>query len=260
MRQFLPLPDRPPRPRDTGLTHVLDTGLSLRQAEDLLSVAGDHVDIVKLGWGTACVSGGVEAKVALYLDAGVAVTCGGTLLEAAVLHDRVDALVELCGRHGMTHIEVSDGTIDLPRSDKLALIERLAARFTVLSEIGSKDASIEVDASAWAQWAAEERDAGAWKVVLEARESGTVGLYGGDGAVRDGLIDVVTARVPVEHLVFEAPRKPQQVWLVRRFGPAVNLGNIATHQVIPLETLRLGLRGDTLLDAAAWVGAEVVPG
>jgi phosphosulfolactate synthase len=253
MHSALPLPDRTQKPRITGLTHVLDAGLSVREAEDLISVAGDHIDVVKLGWGTAVVTGGTKEKVARYLAAGFSVTVGGTLLEAAVLAGRVEELAERCLAMGMTHIEVSDGTIELSHADKLALIAQLSPSFTVLSEVGSKDAEAAVDADEWAAWARAERAAGAWKVVLEARESGTVGLYGDDGAVKHDMIDLITTVVPVEDLIFEAPLKAQQVWLIKRFGPNVNLGNIAPRDVIALETLRLGLRGDTLLDAQAWL-------
>lgn len=262
MLAFPDLPHRPSKPRHEGLTHVIDTGLSARGAQDLVEVAGNYVDIVKLGWGTAVVTGGLERKLDVYRDAGLPVTCGGTLVEAAIQAGSLDALLLELDRLGIEYLEVSDGAIELPRERKLELIAELAGRFTVLSEVGFKD-DREVDVDEWATWAQQELGAGAWKVVTEARESGTTGIYDNKGVVKSSVIERLCESVSPADLIFEAPQKAQQVWFLRALGPNANLGNIAPSDVVSLETLRLGLRGDTLQDAAAWprpAGAAVGTG
>jgi phosphosulfolactate synthase len=251
LRTALDLPARPAKPRTTGFTHVIDTGLSARQAEDLVDVAGDAIDLLKLGWGTSVVSGGLERKVAVYRDAGIDVTCGGTLFEAAYEAGALDALLGELDRLGITHLEVSDGSIDLPHERKLELVAQLAQRFTVFSEVGYKD-DREVGDHEWVPLLQSELDAGATKVVTEARESGTTGLFAKDGSTRDTTIDTIVRGIGLERVLFEAPQKSQQVWFLRQYGPLVNLGNIATSDVVSLETLRLGLRGDTLTMARDW--------
>lgn len=246
MPGFLDLPARSAKPRAHGITHVLDRGLSVAEVEGLLEVAGDYVDLVKLGWGTAVVTGNLVPKLARLRERGIPVVLGGTLTEVALRQGRVDGLVAWLRELGLQHVEVSDGTLPLPAEEKLGLIERLAREFTVLSEVGSKDEAHVMAPFRWIEHIERELEAGAWKVIAEARESGTVGLYRGSGEVREGLVDEVTHAVPVERLIFEAPRKEQQVWFLRRFGPNVNLGNIAPDDVLSLETLRLGLRSDTV--------------
>lgn len=243
---FLDLPQRGGKPRQRGLTHVIDRGLSLAEVDGMLEVAGDAVDIVKLGWGTAVVTQNLDAKLARYRDRGVPVVLGGTLTELAIAQGRVDGLVGWLRELGLTHVEISDGTIVLPHPDKLALIERLAAEFTVLSEVGSKDDARIMAPYVWVEQIERELEAGAWKVIAEARESGTAGIYRADGEVRMGLIDEIAHAVEPERLLFEAPQKEQQVWFLQRFGLDVNLGNIAPQDVLSLETLRLGLRSDTV--------------
>jgi len=252
--ELLDLPERTTKPRSTGLTHVLDRGLSVSGVDALAEVVGDYVDIVKLGWGTAVVTGNLERKVARYLEHGIPVVLGGTLTELAVSQDRLDGLLEFSTRLGLEHIEVSDGTITLPHEEKLELIERLARDFTVLSEVGSKDDTKIMAPYRWVELIQSELEAGAWKVITEARESGTSGIYRHDGEVRMGLIDEIVHAVPPESLLFEAPLKDQQVWFIRRLGANVNLGNVAPDDVLSLETMRLGLRSDTALGQ---VGAEV---
>jgi phosphosulfolactate synthase len=246
MPPFLDLPQRSAKPRDGGITHVLDSGLAVAEVESLVEVAGDAVDLVKLGWGTAVVTENLDAKLACYRSHGIPVMLGGTLTELAIAQDRVEELIAWLHELGLRHVEVSDGTIDLPHERKLALIERLAAEFTVLSEVGSKDDTQIMAPYVWVEQIESELAAGAWKVIAEARESGTAGIYRADGEVRMGLIDEIAHAVPVERLLFEAPRKEQQVWFLQRFGHEVNLGNIAPRDVLSLETLRLGLRADTV--------------
>lgn len=245
---FLDLPQRGGKPRQKGLTHVIDRGLSLAEVDGMLEVAGDAVDIVKLGWGTAVVTQNLDAKLARYRQHGIPVVLGGTLTELAIAQGRVDGLVAWLRELGLDHVEISDGTIALPHADKLALIERLAADFTVLSEVGSKDAARIMAPYVWVEQIERELAAGAWKVIAEARESGTAGIYRADGEVRMGLIDEIAHAVSPERLLFEAPQKEQQVWFLQRFGIDVNLGNIAPQDVLSLETLRLGLRSDTVPD------------
>jgi phosphosulfolactate synthase len=245
MAPFLDLPQRSAKPRDRGLTHVIDRGLSVAEVESLIEVAGETVDLVKLGWGTAVVTANLEAKLACYRAHGIPVVLGGTLTELAIAQDRVDQLVAWLHELDLRHVEISDGAIELPHERKLALIERLAREFTVLSEVGSKDAEVIMAPYVWVEQIETELAAGAWKVIAEARESGTAGIYRATGEVRTGLVDEIVHNLPIERLLFEAPRKEQQVWFLRHYGHEVNLGNIAPDDVLSLETLRLGLRADT---------------
>jgi phosphosulfolactate synthase len=256
---FLDLPDRPAKPRDTGLTHVIDKGLSLRQVEDLFAVAGDYIDIVKLGWGTAYVTPGLREKVALYRSLGASVVIGGTFWEVCLVQGRLDEWKRFVGDLGLQHVEVSDGTVQVPHEQKLGYIEEYARDFTVLSEVGSKDGDVVIAPYRWVEMIRAEAEAGAWKVITEARESGTAGVFRGDGEVRGGLIDEIANAVDVQRLLFEAPQKSQQAWFVKAFGPNVNLGNIPPDEVIPLETLRLGLRSDTMAGVTS-PGAGDAPG
>lgn len=234
------------KPREAGITHVLDRGLSLAEVDGLLEIAGDLVDIVKLGWGTAMVSANLAPKLARYEQAGIPVVLGGTLTEVAIRQGRVEGLVAWLKELGLRHVEISDGTLPLEPEVKRDLIARLARDFTVLAEVGSKDADFIMAPYVWVEQIQRDLDAGAWKVIAEARESGTAGIYRADGEVRTGLIDEIAHEVDPSRLVFEAPRREQQVWLLRRFGLECNLGNIAPDDVISLETLRLGLRSDTV--------------
>lgn len=243
---FLELPARTPKPRERGLTHVLDRGLSLADVDGLIEVAGPSVDIVKLGWGTAVVTGNLLPKLARYAEHGIPVMLGGTLTEAALRQGRIDGLIAWLRELGLRHVEVSDGTITLPAIEKRELITRLAREFTVLSEVGSKDLDMIMAPYRWVEEIQAELEAGAWKVIAEAREAGNAGIYRADGEVRMGLIDEIAHAVDTDRMVFEAPRKQQQVFFLRRFGANTNLGNIAPGDVLSLETLRLGLRSDTL--------------
>lgn len=232
--------------RTNGLTHVMDKGLGPRAAEDFLDTAGDFVSIVKLGWGTSYVTRNLRAKLDVYRAAGKPVVIGGTFFEVVHVKDRVDDYKRWLTELGLTHVEISDGTIDMPREVKLAAIEDFARDFTVLSEVGSKDSEAIFAPYQWVEWIKAEKAAGAWKVITEARESGTAGIFRPTGEMRTGLVDEIVHEVAVDDLIFEAPAKSAQAWFVKHFGPEVNLGNIAPEEVIPLETLRLGLRGDTL--------------
>lgn len=243
---FLTLPDRAVKPRQVGLTHVLDKGASLAEIEGLFASCGDYVDIVKLGWGTSYVTRNLQEKLALYDSLGVPVVLGGTLMEVAISQGRIDDYRRWVSELGLTHVEVSDGSIVLDHDKKLALIASLAKEFTVLSEVGSKDTAAVVAPYRWVSAIETELEAGAWKVITEARETGTAGLYRPDGEIRTGLVDEIVHTIDPTRLLFEAPQKAQQVWFIKMFGPNVNLGNIHPEEVIPLETLRLGLRSDTL--------------
>lgn len=242
---FLDLPRRSPKPREAGITHVLDKGLSVAEVDGLVEVAGGSVDLVKLGWGTALATANLEAKLARYREHGLPVVLGGTLTELAIAQGRVDELVGWLRSLQLRHVEVSDGTIALPHARKLELISRLAEEFTVLSEVGSKDGERIMAPYVWVEQIETELAAGAWRVIAESRESGTAGIYRADGEVRMGLIDEIAHAVDPTRMIFEAPRKEQQVWFLQRFGPEASLGNIAPGDVLSLETLRLGLRSDT---------------
>jgi phosphosulfolactate synthase len=243
---FLDLPPRSGKPRTEGLTHVMDKGMNLREIEGMFDTAGRYVDIVKLGWGTSYVTNNLEKKIALYRSFETPVVCGGTLFEAVYARGKIDEFKRWLVHQRFSHVEISDGTLEIPRERKLELIAEFADDFTVLSEVGSKDAEVVYAPYQWVEWIKEELEAGAWKVVTEGREGGTAGIYRPTGEMRTGLIDEIVHEVPVGDLIFEAPAKSSQAWFVKQFGPNVNLGNIPPEEVIPLETLRLGLRGDTL--------------
>jgi phosphosulfolactate synthase len=243
---WLDVPARSPKPRASGLTHVIDKGMNLREIEGLFDTAGEYVDVVKLGWGTSYVTNNLEKKIALYRSFGTPVVCGGTLFEAAVARDRLDDYRRWLAENRLAHVEVSDGTIELPHERKLELIAELARDFTVLSEVGSKDEETVFAPYQWVEWMRDELDAGAWKVITEGREGGTAGIFRPTGEMRTGLIDEIVHAIDVADIIFEAPTRASQAWFVRQFGPEVNLGNIPPDEVIPLETLRLGLRADTL--------------
>jgi phosphosulfolactate synthase len=243
---FLDLPERSAKPRERGLTHVLDKGLSVAGVDGLMEVAGAAVDIVKLGWGTALVTENLEAKLARYRHHDVPVVLGGTLTEIVLRDGRLDGLIAWCKELGIGHVEVSDGTIELEADRKREIIARLARDFTVFSEVGSKDDERIMAPYRWVEEIQAELAAGAWKVIAEARESGTAGIFRPDGEVRMGLIDEIVHAIEPAQIIFEAPQRAQQVWFIRRFGSEVNLGNIAPEDVLSLETLRLGLRSDTM--------------
>jgi phosphosulfolactate synthase len=227
-----------------GLTHVLDKGLGPRGWEDVLEMAGDHVSIVKLGWGTAAVTSNLQRKLEVLREKPVVI--GGTYFEIVYAKDKLDEYKQWLRELGLTHVEISDGTVDIPRERKLELIADFARDFTVLSEVGSKDSSVEYSAEQWVQWLQEELDAGAWKVIAEAREGGTAGIFDSSGGMRTELIGEIAMTVGPVNVVFEAPTKAAQAWFIKQFGPSVNLGNIPPDEVIPVATLRYGLRGDTL--------------
>ncbi len=248
MLDFFSLPTRSVKPRDVGVTHVIDKGMGLRQIEDLLETSSGYIDIVKLGWGTGYVTQNVVEKIRVYREAGIPVCFGGTLLEVAILQKRMDAFRDMALEAGVTHVEISNGVIDMSMKEKARYIQELSNDFTVLSEVGSKDSEKIIPPFRWVEMIQSDLDAGCWKVICEARESGTVGLYFGSGEARAGLIDEIVAKVDPADLIFESPLKSQQVYMVQKLGSEVNLGNIAANEVIALETLRLGLRGDTMAD------------
>src|SRR5438874_12248520 len=244
---FLELPERSVKPRQVGLTHVLGRGLSVAEVDGLIEVVGTSVDIVKLGWGTALATGNLDRKLARYREHGIPTVLGGSLTELAIAQRQLERLIEWVKQLGLRHFEISDGTIALEHERKLELIERLARDFTVLSEVGSKDDTGAITPPyLWVEQMRAELGAGAWKVIAEGRESGTAGIFRPDGEVREGLIQEIVHEIDSDAILFDAPRKEQQVWFVRRFGPNVNLGNVPVDEVLAFETLRLGLRSDTM--------------
>jgi len=247
MFEFLTLPERTTKPRESGLTHVLDKGYSLEQVRQFLEVAESYVDIVKLGWGTAVVTPNVKEKIALYQSFGIPVCFGGTFFEVCFRQGKVGEFLALVDECGMECVEISDGTIDMDEEDKLAILRKLSKRYKVLSEVGSKDEAVVISPSKWVDSIKRELEAGAWKVITEGRESGTVGIYRPTGDVKDGLLEEISTTFDVSQLLFEAPIKSQQAWFIKQFGPNVNLGNISPEEVLSVETLRIGVRGDTLL-------------
>ncbi len=239
------IPDRTQKPRVNGLTMVMDKGLSVRQVEDFLEVAGPHTDIVKLGWSTSFVTPNLENKLKVYRDAQIPVYFGGTLFEAFIIRNQFDDYRKILDKYDMKFAEVSDGSINIPHDEKCEYIRKLSDQVTVISEVGSKDAAKIFAPYKWISLMKAEIEAGSWKVIAEARESGNVGLYRDSGEVRQGLVDEILTQIPAETIIWEAPQKAQQVWFIKLIGTNINLGNIAPADVIPVETLRLGLRSDT---------------
>jgi phosphosulfolactate synthase len=246
-RPLFGISTRKRKPRKSGLTQVLDKGLSTAEIESMLEVAADYVDIVKFGWATSMVVQNFETKLESYRRHNIDVCCGGTLFEIAIVKKQLNDYIAFLKDHDFEHVEVSDGVLEISRSDKLRYIERLARHFTVFSEVGRKDRTHVVAPAKWVKEIKEELGAGAWKVICEGRESGTVGIYQGTGEVKAGLIQEIEAQIDPGRVIFEAPQKHQQVWLVKHFGPNVNLGNVPPFDVISVETIRQGLRADTLL-------------
>jgi|TARA_B110001452_G_scaffold202456_1_gene172512 phosphosulfolactate synthase len=249
MNYFLKnIPDRTEKPRESGYTMVMDKGLSLREAEDMIDSSGDFIDIVKLGWATSYVTSQLDQKIKLYQNAGIPCYLGGTLFEAFVIRDQFDDYMRVVDKYNLEHVEVSDGSITMDHDDKCDYIQRISKNYTVLSEVGSKDAAKIIPPYKWIDQMRTELEAGAWKVIGEARESGNVGLFRDSGEVRQGLVEEILTQIPKDKILWEAPQKSQQVWFIKLCGTNVNLGNIATNEIIPLETIRLGLRGDTFHD------------
>jgi phosphosulfolactate synthase len=241
------LPERTAKPRQYGFTMAMDKGLSVREVEDFVEVCGEYVDIVKLGWATSYVTPNLKEKLKLYKEAGIPVYFGGTLFEAFVVRDQFDEYRKVLDKFDLKFAEVSDGSIEMDHDKKCDYISKLAEQVTVLSEVGSKDAAKIIPPYKWIEQMQTELDAGAWKVIGEAREGGNVGLFRDSGEVRQGLVEEILTKIPFEKIIWEAPQKSQQVWFIKLLGSNVNLGNIAPNEVIPLETIRLGLRGDTFL-------------
>lgn len=239
------IPERTQKPRDFGYTMAMDKGLSCREVEDFLSVASNHIDIVKLGWGTSFVTPNLKEKLQVYADAGIPTYFGGTLFEAFIVRNQFDDYRKILDKYGMSYAEVSDGSIELDHDKKCEYVRELSGQVTVLSEVGSKDVEKIIPPYKWIELMQKELDAGAWKVIGEAREGGNVGLFRSTGEVRSGLVQEILTKIPFEKIIWEAPIKAQQVWFIKLLGANVNLGNIAPNEVIPLETIRLGLRGDT---------------
>jgi len=242
------IPQRTTTPRNEGLTMVMDKGLSLREAEDMISTSSKHIDLVKLGFGTAYLEENLEEKIKLYKDASLKVYFGGTLFEAFMIRDMFHEFIDLVDRFELDTVEISDGCITMDHNKKCEYINILSQKTTVLSEIGSKTADVLIPPYKWIKMMDKELDAGSWKVIAEAREGGNVGICRDTGEVRSDLIEEILTEIPKDKILWEAPQKSQQVWFIKLMGSNVNLGNIAPNEIIPLECLRLGLRGDTFFD------------
>jgi phosphosulfolactate synthase len=243
---FLPVPARTAKPRSAGLTHVLDKGTAPEDVRRLVDRAGHLIDIWKLGWGTAYLEPDVDEKAAILQRAGIRACVGGTLLEAAWAAGAAERCLAWAAEAGFSCAEVSNGAVAMPLSEKRRLVSVAARRFLVIAEVGSKSPTAEVSAKAWAEEMLGDLEAGAAWTLAEGRESGTVGLYHEDGQIRTEVAEVVAEAVGLSRVVFEAPRKEQQAWLIQRFGANVNLGNVAQNEVFAVEALRLGLRADTI--------------
>ncbi|MEY3152436.1 MAG: phosphosulfolactate synthase [Bacteroidota bacterium] len=239
------MPDRLSKPRIEGITMVMDKGLSLEEAKQFIENAVPHVDIVKLGFGTAYVTPKLREKIDLYQSNGIPVYFGGTLMEAFLIRNQFNEYISLCKDYGIQYMEVSDGSITIPHAEKCGYIEKLSGIGTVLSEVGSKDAAHIIPPYKWIELMSAELSAGASWVIAEAREAGNVGIYRGSGEVREGLVQEILTKIPGEKILWEAPQKAQQLYFIELLGSNVNLGNIAPGEIIALEAMRVGLRGDT---------------
>ena len=239
------IPERTKQPRQHGLTMVMDKGLSLRDAESFISVGAPHTDIVKLGFGTSFVTPNLRAKIELYQQNNIPVYFGGTLFEAYIARNQFDDYRRVLDYYGVDHVEVSDGSMEIEHDKKCEYIRTLTKDYTVISEVGSKDAEKIITPYEWIEMMEKEIEAGVWKVIAEARESGTVGVFRGSGEVRSGLVAEIIRKIPLEKIIWEAPQKAQQLYFIELLGCNANLGNIAPTEVIPLEAMRIGLRGDT---------------
>lgn len=239
------IPDRNKKPRTAGLTMVMDKGLSIAEVRNFLDVAEPHVDVVKLGFGTAFVTPKLREKLEVYSSYNIPIYFGGTLFEAFLVRNQFDDYIAMCKDFGITYMEVSDGSITIPHAEKCGYIEQLTKHGVVLSEVGSKDAAHIMPPYKWIELMRAELDAGATYVIAEAREAGNVGIYRGSGEVREGLVQEILTQIPKDKILWEAPQKPQQLYFLELLGCNVNLGNIAPSEVIALEAMRIGLRGDT---------------
>ncbi len=249
------IPERPSKPRESGVTMMMDKGLSLRQTENFIEASGHLTDVVKFGFGTAFVTPNIKEKVALYKAAGIRTYFGGTLFEAFAVRNNLDGYKRLVDSVGMDLMEVSDGSIILPHDEKCEIIQDFSKNYTVMSEVGSKEAGIIISPAKWVKMMTNELQAGSWKVIAEGRESGSVGIFRANGKPHTLLVNKIIAKVKPENILWEAPVKNQQVWFINLFGPNVNLGNIAHNDMIPLECLRVGLRGDTFFN---YLPADIV--
>ncbi|HWB25469.1 MAG TPA: phosphosulfolactate synthase [Chitinophagaceae bacterium] len=239
------MPVRTVKPRTDGLTMVMDKGLSISEVHNFLSIAGPHVDIVKLGFGTSYVTPNLREKIGVYQQYNMPLYFGGTLFEAFLIRNQFDDYIALLKDYNINYIEVSDGSITIPHTEKCGYIEKLTKHGTVLSEVGSKDAEHIIPPYKWIEQMSAELEAGSSYVIAEAREAGNVGIYRGSGEVREGLVQEILTKIPGERIIWEAPQKAQQLYFLELLGCNVNLGNIAPTEVIPLEAMRVGLRGDT---------------
>jgi len=239
------IPDRAEKPRDKGLTMVMDKGLSLNEAENMVALKSELTDIVKLGFGTSLLTRYIDKKIKLYHKAGIMVYVGGTLFEAFTVRNQFDDFCKLMDKLKLEMVEVSDGSISIEHDTKCEYIQKLSKNFKVISEIGSKCESNSLEDSDWVEYMKKELQAGSWKVIAEAREGGNVGMFDSNGNIKENLIKKITNKISASKILWEAPQKKQQVWFINNFGANVNLGNISPNDIISLECLRIGLRGDT---------------
>jgi phosphosulfolactate synthase len=242
------IPKRTPKPRQSGLTMMMDKGLSIREAEDFVSSSSEFTDLVKFGFGTALITRGLEEKIRIYKEGEMIPYFGGTLFELFEIRGKFKEFRKFAERFGVEMVEISDGSMALAHHAKLEYIRELSSGFTVISEVGSKVAGVEIPNDQWVEMMKTELEAGSWKVIGEARESGTIGIYRKDGSANIELIEDIIGKVGIDNVIWEAPIKNQQAWFIQLLGCNVNLGNIAPGEVVSLESLRLGLRGDTFFN------------
>ena len=239
------IPERPSKPRNLGLSMIMDKGLSLAEAESMVEAGSDFIDFVKFGFGTSLITNKLHEKISLYKQAGIKPYFGGTLFEIFIIRGMFDEYCKYIDKFKLDLVEVSDGSMEMDNDVKCEYISKLAKRYTVISEVGSKQADVHIPDEEWVAMTQKELQAGSWKVIAEARESGNIGIYNSNNSANTKLINDIIAGVKIENVIWEAPIKSQQAWFINLLGANVNLGNIAPNEVISLETLRRGLRGDT---------------
>jgi phosphosulfolactate synthase len=239
------IPKRTAKPRQSGLTMVMDKGLCIREAENLVEGSAPYIDLIKLGFGSSLITPNLEKKIDVYRSAGIPVYFGGTLLEAFIVRNQFDEYRKVLDKYKLGHAEVSDGSITLNHAKKCEYIKALAKQVTVITEVGSKEEGIIIHPNKWIEMIEKEIAAGAWKVIAEARESGTVGIYRPSGKAHVQLVNKILSKISADKIIWETPNKGGQVYFIKLIGANVNLGNIAPNEVIAVESLRLGLRSDT---------------
>ncbi len=239
------IPKRSLKPRNHGITMMMDKGLSIKEVENFIECNLEFTDLIKLGFGTSIITPNIIDKIKIYRKNGLKVFPGGTLFEAFYIRGQLNDYKNYLHKIGVDMLEISDGSINIDNNEKCNIIHEFSKEFKVVSEVGCKDANIEIKSQNWVDFMRNELESGSWKVITEAREGGNVGIFNTHGEIKSGLVNDINNQININDIIWESPNKNQQAWFIKKFGANVNLGNISHNDIIPLECLRLGLRGDT---------------